>query len=85
MVVYKDKLETKLYNKVEDNFHMANKKALLLNMRNYYDALGENVFDNLPVTFHIKNGLDDPEFTRFKAYYDQEQERIKNKKAKKKV
>jgi hypothetical protein len=60
---------------------MANKKALLLNMRNYYDALGQDVFDNLPVTFHIKNGLDDPEFTRFKAYYDQEDENIKNKKA----
>lgn len=60
---------------------MANKKALLLNMRNYYDALGQNVFDNLPVTFHIKNGLDDPEFTRFKTYYDQEEENIKTKKA----
>jgi hypothetical protein len=80
-VVQVDKLDTKLYNKCEDNFHMANKKALLLNMRNYYDALGQDVFDNLPVTFHIKNGLDDPEFTRFKAYYDQEDENIKNKKA----
>ena len=39
-------------------------------MRIYYEALGENVFDNLPVTFHIKNGLEDPEFKRFKAYYD---------------
>lgn len=76
-----DKLDTKLYNKIEDNFHMANKKALLLNMRNYYDALGQNVFDNLPVTFHIKNGLDDPEWTRFKAYYDEEEEKIKAKKA----
>lgn len=64
-MVQVDKLDTKLYNKVEDNFHMSNKKALLLNMRNYYDSLGENVFDNLPVTFHIKNGLEDPEFTRF--------------------
>lgn len=77
-------METKLYNKVEDNFHMANKKALLLNMRNYYDALGQDVFDNLPVTFHIKNGLDDPEFTRFKAYYDKEDEKIRTKKALKK-
>ena len=55
-------LDVKMYNKVEDNFHLANKKALLLNMRNYYEALDQNVFDNLPVTFHIKNGLSDPEF-----------------------
>jgi len=37
-------LETKLYNKIEDNFHLANKKALLLNMRNYYEALGQDTF-----------------------------------------
>lgn len=60
---------------------MANKKALLLNMKNYYDAVGENVFDALPVTFHIKNGLEDPEFARFKAYYDQAEEEIRARKA----
>ena len=66
---------------MEDNFHMANKKALLLNMKNYYDGLNENVFDSLPVTFHVKNGLQDPEFTRFKAYYDKADEEIKARKA----
>jgi hypothetical protein len=54
---------------------------LLLNARNYYEALGENVFDNLPVTFHIKNGLEDPEFTRFKTYYDKAEEEIKLRRA----
>ena len=29
----------KLYNKIEDNFHVNNKKALYLNMKNYYEAL----------------------------------------------
>jgi len=70
-----------MYNKVEDNFHLANKKALLLNMRNYYEALDQNVFDNLPVTFHIKNGLSDPEFQKFKTYYDKADEEVKNRKA----
>ena len=74
-------LETKLYNKIEDNFHMANKKALLLNMKNYCDALNDDVFAGLPVTFHIKNGLEDPEFTRFKAYYDKAEDEIKARKA----
>jgi len=39
-------------------------------MKNYYDAIEQDPFDTLPVTFHIKNGLKDPEFERFKKYYD---------------
>lgn len=57
--------DQKLYNKIEDNFHMNNKKALYLNMKNYYEALDQDVFDNLPLTFHIKNGVSDPEFLKF--------------------
>jgi hypothetical protein len=53
---------TRIYNKLEDNYHLANKKALFMNMKNYYDAVGENPYDALPVTFHVKCGLDDPEF-----------------------
>lgn len=60
---------------------MANKKALLLNMKNYCDAYNEDVFASLPVTFHIKNGLLDPEFQRFKAFYDKAEEEIKARKA----
>jgi hypothetical protein len=35
-------------------------------MKNYYEAMDQDVFDNLPVTFHIKNGIDDQEFQKFK-------------------
>lgn len=52
----------RLYNKIEDNYHLANKKALLINMKHYYEAIGEDPFNALPVTFHVKEGLDDPEF-----------------------
>ena len=38
------------------------------------------MFDNLPVTFHIKNGLDDPEFQKFKRYYDKTDEEIQMRK-----
>ena len=58
-----------MYNRIEDNFHVNNKKALFLNMKNYYDALDQDPFETLPVTFHIKEGLSDPEFQRFKNYY----------------
>lgn len=58
-------IKGKLYNKIEDNFHLNNKKALYLNMKNYYEAMDEDVFANLPLTFHVKAGLNDPEFLKF--------------------
>jgi tubulin--tyrosine ligase len=57
--------EIRVYNRLSGNFHLSNKKALFLNMRAYYQSIsGEesHVFNFLPVTFHIKNGLEDPEF-----------------------
>ncbi len=60
----------KLANKIEDNYHLCNKKALFVNMKNYYEACGEDPFDSLPVTFHVKEGLDDPNFVAFKQYYE---------------
>lgn len=56
----------KLYNKLEDNFHLSNKKAMFLNIRLYYEAMGRDVFNAVPMTFHIKEGLEDAEFQRFK-------------------
>lgn len=76
--------ETKLYNKIEDNFHVNNKKALYLNMKRYYEAIDQDVFDNLPLTFHIKTGLDDVEFIRFEQYYKKFDEEIKNRKNRRK-
>ena len=58
----------KIYNKLEDNFHLSNKKALFLNMRNYYEAVNEDISLSLPLTFHIKT-LEDPEYNRFKDYF----------------
>lgn len=68
-----------MYNKIEDNFHLNNKKALYINMKNYYEAIGQDVFDNLPLTFHIKTGLEDPEFHKFRNYYNKLEDDIKNK------
>ena len=60
---------------------MNNKKALFLNMKNHYEALGQHIFKKIPLTFHVKTGLDDPEFHRFKHNYIKYEEVIKNKKA----
>jgi hypothetical protein len=40
-------------------------------MRFYYEAIGLDPLHALPVTFHIKSGLEDPEFIRFKAYFEE--------------
>ena len=48
-----------MYNHLEDNFHLSNKKALYYNMKYYCEAINENVFDYIPVTFHIQNGKED--------------------------
>lgn len=52
----------KVYNRLEFNQHLNNKKALFINMRNFYNYCCENedVFNTLPLTFHIKEGTSDP-------------------------
>lgn len=36
-----------------------------MNMKLYYEALNLDPFDVLPLTFHIKNGVSDPEYLDF--------------------
>ena len=52
----------RVYNWVEDNFHLSNKKALFWNMVRYYKAMGEDPWKALPVTFHIESGEKDSEW-----------------------
>ena len=49
----------KIHNHMSQNFVIGNKKALLYTMRQYYEARGENVFDYLPLSFHVSKGVDD--------------------------
>ena len=56
---------------------------MFLNIRLYYEAIGKDVFNAVPMTFHVKEGLEDPEFLRFKQYYFKEEEEIKKQKANK--
>ena len=58
-----------MYNRLEDNFHLANKKALFINVSNYYKALGYDPFDvAIPLTFHVKS-CSDPEYSRFEQMF----------------
>jgi hypothetical protein len=47
----------RMQNHVSQNFVIGNKKALLYTMRQYYESNGMNVFENLPLSFHIAKGI----------------------------
>lgn len=65
-----DPTKVKIYNRMECNYHLSNKKALFYNMRAYYEAIKENPYDYLPLTFHIKSGTEDKEYAKFLEYYN---------------
>lgn len=72
----------KVYNKLEFNQHLANKKGLFRCLKNYYEAIGKNVFDCHPITFHIVNGEEDPEFSKFFEAFNKYEKAKKKKKSK---
>jgi hypothetical protein len=58
-----------VYNKLEDNYHLANKKALFMNINIYYKAMGFDPFEvAIPLTFHIKS-QNDPEYEKFEKMF----------------
>ena len=57
-------------NHQENNFHLSNKKAIYYNMKIYYESLGQNPFDFMPLTYHIKEGDSDREFQKFIETYN---------------
>ena len=57
---------------MDNNFHLSNKKALYYNMKVDYESIGVDPFEVLPLTFHIKEGLSDKEFSIFQEVFKQE-------------
>ena len=45
-------LPLRLYSKLEQNKQLTNKKGVFVNMRKYYESLGQDPFKVLPLTFH---------------------------------
>lgn len=58
--IFDSKTKMKISNRLEDNYHLSNKKALFYNLKFYFDYIQKDVFKVIPVTFHIKKGLGDP-------------------------
>lgn len=64
------------YNHLECNYHLCNKKALFYNMKALAEFKGEDPFQDIPLTFHVKDNLTDPEYTKFESYYTDLQSEI---------
>lgn len=54
--------ELRMQNHLINNYVIGNKKALFNTMANYYKETGQEVFDFLPLTFHITDGMDDKKY-----------------------
>jgi len=54
-----DVLTLKIHNHLPNSFMLGNKKALFYLLKEYYQKINKNVFDYVPLTFHIKNGIKD--------------------------
>lgn len=61
--------EIKISNKIEHNYNLSNKKALFYNLVRYYECLGEDPFEYIPLTYHIKLGESDPAFKKFEEKF----------------
>ena len=61
----KVQLPIKLYNRMEQNKQLTNKKGVYVNMSLYYQSLNQDPFQILPLTFHTTKGTQDPEYARF--------------------
>ena len=60
-----DPMLVKCHNRLEFNTIIADKKNLFYTMKNYYEAIGDDLADYMPLTFHIRNGEEDPKFKEF--------------------
>lgn len=67
-----------MYNRLEHNFHLSNKKALFRNIVRYYRHRQMDPFEiAIPLTFHIRHvGSNDADYMAFiRAFNDLKQRR----------
>ena len=59
----------RLSNHFEGNYYLGNKKDMHKCLALYYSLIGKDVSDIVPLTFHIKYGKSDLEYTKFMNVY----------------
>lgn len=58
-----------VHNHLPSNGIIGNKKGLFYCLREYYKLKDKNIWEILPLTFHIRKGIADPEYKQFLGYY----------------
>lgn len=71
----------RIYNKMQGNQCLSDKKHLFFNMRDMYRSLGKDPFSIMPLTYVINNGLNDMEWDNFEATFKSIEEATKSKTA----
>lgn len=57
--------QTWVYSKLENNYHLTNKKNLFLNLKRYYNAQDKDPNNYIPMTYLISNGPQHSSFNEF--------------------
>jgi hypothetical protein len=62
-----------MYGRMDEGHYLANKKCLFYSLQDYYSSQGRCVFKEkvFPVTFHIKDGVNDPQFMKLSLCFDE--------------
>jgi len=59
----------KMGNHLENHFHISNKRAMYMNIKEYLEKMGRNVNEIFPLTFLVSN-YDDPVLKQFEEAYN---------------
>ncbi len=65
-----DPREYRVHNHFENNFYIGNKKALYYNLKKYCELTGKNLFDIVPLTFHVtEDGVNCEAYKEFLKHF----------------
>jgi hypothetical protein len=60
----------RISNHLEGNYYLGHKKYMYKSLLLYYSLIGKDISQVIPLTFHIKNGKQDPEYRKFVETYN---------------
>jgi hypothetical protein len=60
-----DDSQFRIYNRLERNYNLSDKRTLFLNLKEYYIKKGRDPFDVVPMTYIIEEGTEEEEFIKF--------------------
>jgi hypothetical protein len=67
-----------MYNKMQNNQNLSEKKRLFFNMRELYQNENRDIFTVMPLTYVINDGLNDLEWDHFEVNFKATEEEMKN-------